>query len=264
MIIDAHAHIGSWPSLKASEKAIIESNKRFGVSFSLVSDCDCWEYPSLHKYPTHQVTQAFGLKKTLQFVKSDPKHLGAACWVNPHSETVTPELHDLIKENRRYVYALKIHPFESHIRMTSPKIKPYLQLAREFGLPILVHTAKDRYSDVRFLALVARGNPDLVFVAAHLQLCSDNLSAIEEMKATPNLYADTAWVEMKKAKKVLTEIGENRIMFGTDNPIDGVDTLKNPMYQAYFRNKAKLPGHLYSNLMYRNAALLYKLPVPTK
>jgi len=264
MIIDAHAHIGSWPSLRASEQAILESNKRYGISFSLVSDCDCSEFPSLHKYPVHQVNQLFGLKKTLQFVKSDPKHLGAAFWINPHNETITPELRELIKENRHYIYALKVHPFESHLRMTSPKMKPYLELAREFRLPLIVHTAKDRYSDVRFLALAARANPDLVFVAAHLQLCSDNLSAIAEMKVTPNLYADTAWVEMRKAKKVLTEIGENRIMFGTDNPIDGVDTLNNPMYQAYFRNKVKLPGHLYSNLMYRNATLLFKLPVPTK
>lgn len=260
MIIDAHAHIGSWPTVKASERDIVESNKRYKVSFTLLSDCDCSEFPSLQKYAPHKVSQEFGLRKVLQFVKHDPKHFGAAVWINPHNEGMKPELHDLIAKNRPYIYALKVHPFESHIRMTSPKIQPYLELAREFSLPIIVHTAQDKYSDVRFLALVARANPDLKFVAAHLQLCSDNKAAIEEMKQTPNLYADTAWVDMKKAKVVLLTIGEDRIMFGTDNPIDGVDTLNNPMYQAYYRNKVKLPGHLYSNLMWRNAATLFKLP----
>jgi predicted TIM-barrel fold metal-dependent hydrolase len=264
MIIDAHAHIGSWPTLKESEYEIVESNKKYKISFTLLSDCDCSEFPSIHKYPAHIVSQEFGLRKVLQFVKHDPKHFGAAVWINPHNQTVTDELKDLIKKNREYIYALKMHPFESHLRITSPRMKPYLELAREFQLPILVHTAQDKYSDVRFLGMVARANPDLTFIAAHLQLCSDNQAAIEEMKVTPNLYADTAWVDMKKAKKVLLEIGENRIMFGTDNPIDGLDTLNNPMYQAYYRNKVKLPGHLYSNLMWRNAATVYKLPVKEK
>ena len=259
MIIDSHAHIGSWPTLKESERCIRESMKRYGVSFSIVSDCDCSEFPSLDKFPPHQVSQEFGLRKTLQFVKSDPRHLGAAIWVNPHNETVTEELKELVRKNRQFIYAMKVHPYESHIRMTSPKMKPYLELAREFSLPIIVHTAADRYSDVRFLAIVARENPDLSFVAAHLQLMSDNLSAIAEMKNTPNLYADCAWVDMKKAKKTLLEVGETRIMFGTDNPIDGENTLNNPMYQSYYRNRVKLPGHLYSNLMYRNAATLFHI-----
>jgi hypothetical protein len=37
-------------------------------------------------------------------------------------------------------------------------------------------------------------------------------------------------------------------MFGSDNPIDGLDTLGNPIYEAYLRNKVKLPGRLYHNL----------------
>ena len=50
-------------------------------------------------------------------------------------------------------------------------------------------------------------------------------------------------------------------MFGSDNPIDGLDTLGNPLYEAYLRNKVKLPGRLYHNLMYRNAQKLFKIPL---
>ncbi|MCI1244341.1 MAG: amidohydrolase [Bacilli bacterium] len=260
-IVDAHAHIGSWPTIKESERCVRESMKRYGVSFSLISDCDCSEYPSFERFPPHKVSQESGLIRTLRFVRGDPKRRGAAVWVNPHNETVTPRLCDLIAKNRKFIFALKVHPYESHLRVTSPKLKPYLKLAREFGLPILVHTAADRYSDVKYLGDLARGNPDLKFVAAHLQLCSDNEDGIKELARTANLYADTAWVDMKKAKRVLLSVGEDRIMFGTDNPIDGIDTLGNPMYRSYFKNRLRLPNRLYENLMFKNAIRLYRLPL---
>jgi predicted TIM-barrel fold metal-dependent hydrolase len=261
MIIDAHAHIAHWPSIKASEDEILESQEKYKVAFSLVSDCDCSEYPSVTKYGLFRVSQLEGLRQTLKFVKAHPERLGAMVWINPHNETVTPALKKCIEENRKYIFALKFHPFESHLRVTSPKLEPYFELMREFNLPMLVHTAQDKYSDVYFLGLVAGKNPDLKFVAAHMQLLSDNRSALSVLKAHENVYGDTAWVDMKIAKKVLLDIGEDKIMFGTDNPIDGVDTLNNPMYQSYYKNKAKLPGKLYHNLMYRNAINLYKLPV---
>jgi uncharacterized protein len=94
-----------------------------------------------------------------------------------------------------------------------------------------------------------------------MQLNSDNQAAIRVLKEHPNVYGDTAWVDMKIAKKVLQEIGEDRMLFGTDNPIDGVDTLANPLYQSYFKNKVKLPGKLYHNLMYRNALAFYHIPL---
>jgi predicted TIM-barrel fold metal-dependent hydrolase len=261
MIIDTHCHIASWPTVKESEDALRYAMKAYHISFMLVSDCDCAEYPSVHRYKEHRVTQLQGLKRVLSFVKTDPAHLGAAVWINPHHEKVTPELHDYIANNRDKIFALKVHPYESHIRMTDPRLEPYLELAGEFLLPIIVHTAQDKWSDVRFLATCAQKHPDLRFVAAHMQLQGDNNLAVQCLRETPNLYGDTAWVDMKVAKKVLIEIGEDRMMFGTDNPIDGGDTYNNPIYQAYFRNKNKLPGHLYRNLMARNAIALFSLPV---
>jgi predicted TIM-barrel fold metal-dependent hydrolase len=261
MIIDTHAHIAHWPTIKASENEILESQEKYHVAFTLVSDCDCAEYPSIEKYGLHKVSQEIGLRRVLEFVKKYPERLGAMVWVNPHNETVTPELEKMIEDNRSYIYGLKFHPWESHLRMTSKKLEPYIDLARKFDLPFQVHTAQDKYSDVAYVGMVAEKNPDLKFIAAHMQLLSDNKAALIVLKKHPNVYGDTAWVDMKIAKKVLVEIGEERIVFGTDNPIDGVDTLNNPMYQSYYKNKVKLPGHLYHNLMYRNAINLFKIPV---
>jgi predicted TIM-barrel fold metal-dependent hydrolase len=260
MIVDAHAHIATWGTLKECKDTLLESMEKYAIGFSLVSDCDCSEYPTVGDKDV-RISQIEGLKKVIAFAKRYPNKIGAAFWINPHNEKVTPELYKLIEKNRKYIFAIKFHPFESHLKISSPKLKPYLELARHFNLPLMVHTAADNYSDIAMLADVAIKNPDLVFVAAHLQLCSDNKDGYRALKKAPNLYADTAWVTMGHAKKVLTEIGEDRIMFGSDNPIDGIDTLGNPMYEAYFHNKCKLPGRLYHNLMYRNAIKIYHLPL---
>ena len=48
-------------------------------------------------------------------------------------------------------------------------------------------------------------------------------------------------------------------MFGTDNPIDGYETLNNPIYQSYFNNDIKLKKKEYDNLMYKLAMKIYNI-----
>ena len=265
IIVDAHTHIASWPTIKASEDALAGSMDRFGIAFSLVSDCDAGEYADKDsEYKAQPKKQLVALRCVVNWVKKYPAELGAAIWIRPHKETVNLALTDFIKENRRYIYALKIHPFYSHMKMNDRHLLPYFALAKKFGLPILVHSAADKYSDIHILAKVARENPDLTFVAAHMNLLGDNQEAIEEMKKTPNLYGDTAWVKMDVAYQAMKEVGKDRIIFGTDNPIDGPDTLGNEMYQEYFKNSAKMPKEMYADLMAHNAIKVYKLPLKIK
>ena len=79
------------------------------------------------------------------------------------------------------------------------------------------------------------------------------------MKRVSNIYADTAWVNIDKTIRVLNEIGEDRIMFGSDNPIDGLNTFDNPMYLPYFNNNANIEYSTYKKLMRDNAIKVYKL-----
>jgi uncharacterized protein len=257
LIIDSHAHIASWPTIKKSEDMIAESMERYGVKFTLLSNCDAAEFPSVGKKPKVQKDTLTCLKEVVAFVKKYPTELGALVWIRPRKEKLSQELIDYIAANRRYIYGIKFHPYESHLRIDTKTMMPWINLARTFGMPMLVHTAQDQYSDIRFLKTVADFNPDVTFVAAHCQLCSDNSAAFEVMKTTPNIYGDTAWVNMKFARKILTKIGPDRLMFGTDNPIDGVDTLANPMYHDYFTNRLRLPAHIYHNLMARNAMKVF-------
>ncbi|MDE5898453.1 MAG: amidohydrolase, partial [Treponemataceae bacterium] len=110
-------------------------------------------------------------------------------------------------------------------------------------------------------------HPGVRFVMAHLGLGTDNSAAIEAAAETPNLYGDTAWVPMEGARRFLEKAGSGRLLFGSDLPIDGLDTYHhNPrgersVYQDYFhRLPALVPPEDYENVMWRSAARLFGLP----
>ncbi len=261
-IVDAHAHIASWPTLKRTKLLIRASMKKYGVEFTLVSSVDPAEFPSVREDEAPNLSTLEGLKQVVEMCKKTPKQIGAAVWFRVHDEDgPSPALRKYIQKNRKYIYALKFHPWDEKAKISDPCCEKWIQYARELDLPILVHTAEDEYSDVLFLEEAAKKNPDLRFVAAHMQLISDNQKALEVLRRTPNIYADTAWVKMEIADEVLRTIGEDRIFFGTDNPIDGIDTLANPMYRDYYENKTKLPPRLHRKLMRENAIAFYRLPL---
>lgn len=230
--------------------------KKYHISYSLVSNCDAAERTSVGRLVNKDTLKA--LKETVSFVKKDPEHLGALVWFRGR-EKITPELLDYIEKNKKYIHGLKFHPWCAKLKINAKTVRPWIELARKLDYPILVHTATDCWSDIKYLKLVADEYKDVKFVAAHMQLMSDNKAALKVLKTTPNVYADTAWVDMKIAAKVMKTIGEDRIMFGTDNPIDGLDTLNNPMYEDYFTNKAKLSPRQMKKLMADNAISLYRL-----
>ncbi|MDD5885846.1 MAG: TatD family hydrolase [Erysipelotrichaceae bacterium] len=264
-IIDSHAHIAHWPTLKESESQLLRSMKEKDIAFSLISDCDCSEYPSLDQYKPHPVTALEGLKHCLTLANKFPTHIGVLVWINPHHERLTPELIRCIHENNRFIYGYKFHPWESQMRITHPRLTPYLRFISLEKKPLLVHTAKDRYSSIRYLGMAASRFPRIHFVAAHLELCTDDKDeAIRVLKTHPNIDADTAWVKMSDAKRVIDEVGPNRILFGTDNPVDGEKTLDNPLYEEYFSNALDLSGKEWRALMGGNAAKLYGIHFPER
>ena len=254
-IIDTHTHIGYWPNLTKTQNDLLTSNRNFNINYSLVS-FDGTEFKE-HKRG-RILNQILASKKCLKFVKEN-KHLGMLIWVRPHLEKNIEEVDSFISKHLEYIHGIKFHPRCSRLRITDPRFLPYLELARKYKLPILVHTANDTYSKIKYLEKIAKQNPDVIFIAAHLELGTNNVDAINLLATCDNVYGDTAWVNMESlllAKK-LNVI--NKIMFGTDNPIDGYDTLNNEIYQNYFNNKIKLTKKDYQNIMYKTALKVYKI-----
>lgn len=256
-VIDIHTHIGYWPTLSKTTNDLIYSTKDHNISFTLVS-FDGTEFRDNSSTRTRLTPQLEASKKTLKFVSENP-YFGMLIWIRPHTENNFNEIDEFISKHRKVIYGLKFHPYCSHLRITDPKLIPYFEIAKKYDLPILVHTANDPYSKLKYLKKVANLNPNLIFIAAHMVLESDNLEAIKALKTIPNLYGDTAWVKPETIFLAYKNGLLNKIMFGTDNPIDGYETLNNPIYQCYLNNEQNLSKKDYKNLMYKNALRIFKI-----
>lgn len=259
-VIDAHAHLATWPGIPASKANLLAGMERHGIAASLVSHADCTSFPGEHEAQVEPLPQEEGLRQCIDFARENPGRFFVAAWFTPlRAEEPSEDFVRLIRDNRDVVKALKFHPYCERCPLDDPRVEPYLRLAEELGLPVLVHTAVDDYSSIGHFVSACRTHPDLRFVAAHLELCSDHEFAIESLRGVENAYCDTAWVDLYHARKAMEVLGKDRVFFGTDAPIDGAATLDNPMYLEFFQNALGLDGWDYEGLMGRNAANFYGL-----
>ena len=85
---------------------------------------------------------------------------------------------------------------------------------------------------------------------------TESAELIERMKETPNLYGDTTWVPLDNVLRAVEAVGSERILFGTDNPMDGKETLR--YSKKYFVDlKDEVSEEDYENIMHKNAERLF-------
>ena len=89
-------------------------------------------------------------------------------------------------------------------------------------------------------------------------LGTDHKNSFKYISKLDNLYGDTTWVSYTDVIEAVKFCGSEKILFGTDNPVDGKDTLK--AYQPTFSNlKNILKNEDYENVMYKNTKRLFKI-----
>ena len=268
MLIDTHVHIGAILDFEMREEDVIYSMNRYGVDFSLVSGVNAAEFdhngqriPDGLQTPQNQV-----FERTLRFARRYPDRIGVTPWMKLYAETPDDGFIRLLEENRELVYGLKLHPFHSRVAPDDPRAEAVYEIARKYHLPVVSHTGGCEEARSVHLYNAALKHPDINFVMVHMDLGSDNSEAIELLGKADNLYGDTTWVPVKSTLKAIERWGSGKILFGSDNPIDGADTyLHNKtgdrsLYQEYFNEfRAMICPEDYDNIMYRNAARLFRI-----
>ncbi len=268
MIIDTHVHIGKILNFNMKKEEVLYSMEQYGIRYSIVSDIRAAEFDH-HQKPLPfflQTPQIRCLQNTVDFAKKYPDKIGAALWMKPYHESADEKVYKLIEQNRQFIKALKFHPFHSKIPFDSDKMEEYLKLAEYFDLPVVTHTGGCDAASCKRVYEMARRHKGINFVMVHMGLGTDNSEAINLIGELPNLYGDTTWVPMEHTIQFIRKNGDEKIVFGSDNPIDGKDTyLHNKtgdrsIYQAYFNElKDMIPLESYEKLMYKNAVRLFQL-----
>lgn len=246
-----------------SEDLLLHSMDKYHIDYALVSNLEGSEVDGNQKpIPRdQQFSQRAVNEKVLRLARTHPDRIGALFWIKPATEGCTPEFAALVADNRDIVYGLKVHPYLSKTAFDSPQVAPYIELAEQLDLVVVTHTANDCESSPRAVYEVAHRHPAVSIVLYHLGLGTDNEEAITFISEMPNLYGDCCWVTPEKTREAIRRCGSHKILFGTDNPINGLDTYDDStFYRRYFNvNTAALTPEQYDQFMYRNAVQLFKL-----
>lgn len=257
-IIDSHVH---YASLKGfSIKTILNLFEKNNIDFGIISTLDCLEVDSSSKLLKKQVEQLKANKKLLKVCKANNNKFKMLFWIKPLTEMMNQEIEDFYLKNKEFIVGLKIHPFHSKMRIDDPKVEPFLKFANKYKLPILVHTANDEWSKSDFVANIAFKYPHVKFILGHLDLISDHQKALQYIKDIPNLYGDTCWVDIPTIKQFILELGSEKLLFGTDCPIDGNKQYNYDSYQYIFKElKKEFSIKDYNNILYKNAERIFRL-----
>lgn len=265
MVIDTHVHIGTSLNFVMKEEDVLYSMDKYGIDVAVVSNCEAASHDHDRKLlPGEMQTSGIEcLRRSLKFARENKGKIYLQHWIKPMEE-ITAQLKDLIDENIDVIRGIKFHPYHSGVAFTDESCEKYVRLAAEFNLPVISHTGTEFDDNPKRLFEMAKKYPGTNFVMVHLGLGSDNKEAIELCREQKNLYGDTTWVSVKSALEFINRVGDERLMFGSDSPIDGKDTYafnfkgERSLYQEYFNEfRETVSEETYNNIMYRNAQRLF-------
>ena len=272
MLSDMHTHIGGAKvGFIMTEDMILQEMEKYHVDYCIVSNGDSAEFGhDLKPLPEEfQMSQTESFLRAIRFARKNPGKIGVMPWIKPATEGMNEELEQLIRENRDIVKGIKVHPFHSNTFFHSERMEPYVELAQKYELPVMSHTGGCEAADAKYVYEMALKYPKVNFILAHMGLGTDNKEAINFMEKAENLYADTAWVPVTSTIEIIKRFGSKRIFFGSDSPIDGVDTYyynregQPSMYREYFDGLEDVIGtEAYQDLMYQNAIEFFKIKLP--
>jgi predicted TIM-barrel fold metal-dependent hydrolase len=210
-VIDAHAHVGKW-ALDGIEGSVYELRKLLdlaGISKVIVSSVLALTYDARE-----------GNAEVEKFVESDERVYGAVVFNANYMDEARDEI-NRYADNPRFVCA-KNHP--SYARMpinAAPNLK-MIELLAEKKLPLTFHTWT---GDGPKASDVAKRFPELTMFWFHA-LAADYRLAAELAKDLPNVYLEyvTSVQERGKIEYLVSALGADRVIFGTD------ESLQNPVY----------------------------------
>ena len=139
-------------------------------------------------------------------------------WVSPGG----PGVDDVRRRLADGAVGLKLHPSYDGYPADSPGLDPFLEVAAEAGVPVTVHTAPGP-SDPDLIRRLAERFPQVPFVLYHtfLGLPEGRRRAARHAQQLSNLYLETSWCRAEEVRRLIDEVGPDRVLFGSDAAVDG-------------------------------------------
>lgn len=212
----------------------------------------------------------FGEERVLPFACIYPLH---------EEERQSDYLEQLAK--RDILFGLKLHTLATQYHAGNLNGSPFLQLARQFSLPVLVHSGDDDISHPMNIVTLAEQNSDIRFCIAHAARFNKNVFDYLDQHTIPNLFLDTSpflsiakraqmagtdetkldlpYGDPQRALTNICDTHSDKIVWGTDEPWTSVldktgdNIVLNVRYQDEANLLRSLPEDLQMTIANKNA-----------
>ena len=226
-IIDSHGHLGRWKTewnedllLPELMGGILDSGGVEAILVSNLSGIDCRDH-SAGGQPW--LPQREANLELLEWCAEDKRLLPLAVCQPGISEAA--EIEALLALYK--FYGLKFHPFHLNLDADDPAYDPFMEIAAARGLPAVFHAAPG-CSDPEKIAILAERFPSVPVVLYHINLTGDvsygiRIAGRYLAAGKANLYLELSWVPAEYIGEAVDAVGPDRVLFGTDAPLDGPD-----------------------------------------
>ena len=113
----------------------------------------------------------------------------------------------------------EIYPNCGPAQLPERYMAPTLAMAREHGLPVLLHTGEFSYTAPIIMEGMIARNPEIVFILGHLGSLAFVSDAIALSCRYRNVYLETSGMPCSgMLRRAVAECGPDRLLFGSDYP----------------------------------------------
>lgn len=114
--------------------------------------------------------------------------------------------------------AIKLDPSVHALPPNHPRCEQTFALAREFGVPVLIHTGFGVPNALPALAIPpALAFPDVTVVLAHAGFAVFTPEAIVAAQVCPNIVLEPSWCASYQIAEMVRTVGAERVMYGSDH-----------------------------------------------
>lgn len=242
MLNDAHIHVGQFREIYTSPRELVDFLDNVGVNHFAVSSTTIWE-ENYEKV----------LSEIHELLLLAPHRVIPVLWITPSMlENGGLKLFlgsDIVW---RCVKVHGVHPW------TDEGIQRCVEVARHLHVPLLFHTGGFELCEAGVYLPIVKQNPDVTFILAHARPIEQT---IEVMQQCPNAWADTAFTPIECIRQLMDAGFEDRVLFGTDTPLQRIYNLELSWEDAYTRNVYQIRGAItikqWKKISYINSQRLF-------
>lgn len=203
-ICDSHVHVGHFKeNTYFSPQEIYKNLKSLGINKWAVSSIS--SVNNNHELVENELVTLF---------QSAPNETVPILWLTPE---MIKNFHNLNILQKIPFYGIKIHGFANNWEPTSGNLNHAFEIANELKLPLILHTGGKPESDAMAYSQICTKFREVKIILAHGRPIDQ---AIKVLKNNSNVYVDTAFMPLKHIQSLTSNFGHDRILFGTDFPID--------------------------------------------